>query len=169
MNSSPSWELVFLPSRKVTLGFHFQDPESHRRFRGKAVTGYYLCGRGINLAARCKMNLRRVREWGWKVENRTFVTRLMLQSRRKATGTEASDETAEMTAGADGWNKEGATGGDSGFLSTARGRGSREAGLSRENEELSFARAHLKGKEYMCTCYWKVRQTNCRQAETLEK
>lgn len=54
---------------------------------GKAITGYYLCCRGINLAAECKMNLRRVQEWGWKVETRISVKRLMLQSRHKATST----------------------------------------------------------------------------------
>lgn len=57
--------------------------------------------------------------------------------------------------GADKLNKKGAVGGDSGVLSTAKEHESREAGLSKENEELSFVHAHSKSIQILMYLLWK--------------
>lgn len=75
---------VFTVQEKDFRLLFFRTRESLKAW-GKAIRGYYLCCRGINLAVECKMNLRGVQEWGWKVETRISVKRLMLQSRHKAT------------------------------------------------------------------------------------
>lgn len=49
--------------------------------------------------------------------------------------------------GGDRLNKKGAVRGDPGFLSTAEGLLSREAGLSKGNGELSFMHAYLKSEK----------------------
>lgn len=82
------WSFCFFTQEKNFGILFFGTRESLKVFGGKAITGYYLCCKGINLAAEWKLNLRRVQERGCKVEARTSVRRLMLQSRHTATSTD---------------------------------------------------------------------------------